>query len=581
MRARQRGGLAYTAVRMTVGRERFGMRAGAWRVALAGVVALAGCSEKRAPVAALEGPCRHTSLGQVCHTLGGAPAQDDDEPVLELECDLPPEGQALRDEVWDPTPQAEQPETCEEAVASKSYVGCEFWPTVTANGVAYIFDFAVVVANTGAEPADVVVERDGEQFAHVTVAPNSLEKIFLPWVDALKVGLIECDENRVAPAKSVRVAHGAYHLTSDRPVVAYQFNPFEFETSGGPPDKDWKECTRASYSNDASLLLPVQALGTSYRGMTFSSVDDWLESPPTLTVTGTADDTTVTVYAPANYSVSAGVGVPPIPKGSKYDFTLNAGDVLQLSSSDLSLAGALIESDRPVQVISGHYCADVPSGVYTCDHLEETLPPAQALGRRYLVAPPTGPDGLPIPYAVTFQGNQDGTQLFYPGGKPKGAPDTLQAGESSFIANVDEKFEVLATRELGLLLFLQGGSAIDNLSTDPSQSISVPLQQYRRRYVFLAANDYVVNYADVIAPSGAVIEVDGKVVTAEREPFSCSSYEVVRVWLDQSGDGIHVLEASEPVSVQVLGHAFATSYQYPGGLNFSEISEAPPRPVVK
>jgi hypothetical protein len=70
-------------------------------------------------------------------------------------------------------------------------------------------------------------------------------------------------------------------------------------------------------------------------------------------------------------------------------------------------------------------------------------------------------------------------------------------------------------------------------------------------------------------------------VTAEREPFSCTSYEVVRVWLDQSGDGIHVLEASEPVSVQVLGHAFATSYMYPGGLNFSEISEAPPHPVVK
>lgn len=562
-----------------VGCERFGMRVGTWALALASVVVLVACGDKRAPAAAVAGPCRHTSLGQICQTAGGAPA--DDEPELELECDLPPAGQALRDEVWDPTPQAEQPATCEEAVASKSYVGCEFWPTVTANEVAYIFDFAVVVANTGALPADVVVERNAEQVAHVTVAPDSAEKIFLPWVDALKVGLNECEESGPSAANSVKVAHGAYHLTSDRPIVAYQFNPFEFETSGGPSDKDWKECKTSSYSNDASLLLPAQALGTSYRGMTFSSAGDRLASFPTLSVTGTADDTTVRVYAPANYDVSAGVGAPPIPKGSKYDFTLDAGDVLQLSSSDLSLAGALIESDRPVQVISGHYCADVPAGVYTCDHLEETLPPARSLGRRYLVAPPTGPEGLPIPYAVTFQGNQDDTQLFYPGGRPQGAPETLQAGDSVFIANVKEKFEVLATRELGVLLYLQGGSAIDNLSTDPSQSIAVPLQQYRRRYVFLGANDYLVNYADVIAPSGTVIEVDGKAVTAEREPFSCTSYEVVRVWLDQSGDGIHVLEASEPVSVQVLGHAFATSYMYPGGLNFSEISEAPPHPVVK
>jgi hypothetical protein len=561
---------------MMFGRERLGMRVG---LALASVVALVGCGDKRAPAAALEGPCKYTSLGQVCQTAGGAPT-DDDEPVLELECDLPPAGQALRDEVWDPTPQAEQPETCEEAVASKSYVGCEFWPTVTANEVAYIFDFAVVVANTGALPAEVVVERNAEEFARVTVDPNSLQKIFLPWVDALKVGLNECEDSGLLAAQSVRLAHGAYHLTSDRPVVAYQFNPFEFDTAGGPPDKDWKDCKRSSYSNDASLLLPVQALGTSYRGMTFSSVGG-IPSFPTLSVTGTADATTVTVYAPQNYDIAAGVGVPPIPKGGKHDFTLNAGDVLQLSSTNFSLAGALIESDRPVQVISGHFCATVPANVFACDHLEETLPPAQALGRRYLVAPPTGPEGLPIPYAVTFQGNQDDTQLFYPGGKPQGAPETLQAGDSVFIANVSEKFEVLATHELGLLLFLQGGGTIDNYSTDPSQSISVPLQQYRRRYVFLAANDYLVNYADVIAPSGAKVMLDGKEVTVEREQFSCTSYEVIRVWLDQSGDGIHVLEASEPVSVQVLGHALTTSYMYPGGLNFSEISEAPPRPVVK
>ena len=255
--------------------------------------------------------------------------------------------------------------------------------------------------------------------------------------------------------------------------------------------------------------------------------------------------------------------------------------MLQLTSPGFTLSGALIDSDLPVQVISGHYCANVPADVYACDHLEETLPPAQALGRRYLVAPPTGPEGGPIAYAVAFQGNQDDTHLFYPGGKPKGAPETLAAGESSFIANVNQKFEVLATHELGLLLFLQGGEKAQSGTTDPSQSIAVPLQQYRRRYVFLAANDYLVNYADVIAPSGAEVRLDGKPVTVERDQFSCTSYEVLRIWLDQSGDGIHVLEASAPVSVQVLGHASYTSYQYPGGLNFSEISEAPPHPTVK
>src|SRR5690606_24908237 len=55
-----------------------------------------------------------------------------------------------------PTPEAglpagetRDPETCEEAKTTKSYVGCDYWPTVTPNGVWSIFSYAAVVANTG------------------------------------------------------------------------------------------------------------------------------------------------------------------------------------------------------------------------------------------------------------------------------------------------------------------------------------------------------------------------------------------------------------------------------------------------
>src|SRR4051812_18236809 len=40
------------------------------------------------------------------------------------------------------------PKTCAEAAASKTYVGCDFWPTVTDNIVRPDFDYAVAVANT-------------------------------------------------------------------------------------------------------------------------------------------------------------------------------------------------------------------------------------------------------------------------------------------------------------------------------------------------------------------------------------------------------------------------------------------------
>src|SRR5688572_6115045 len=65
-----------------------------------------------------------------------------------------PSGGTPADLPQDPTA---DPTSCEEAKVTKSYVGCDYWPTVTANGVWSLFDFAVVVSNVGGAPADVAV----------------------------------------------------------------------------------------------------------------------------------------------------------------------------------------------------------------------------------------------------------------------------------------------------------------------------------------------------------------------------------------------------------------------------------------
>ena len=78
------------------------------------------------------------------------------------------------------------PKTCAEAAQFKTYVGCDFWPTVTGNVVWSVFDFAAVVANAGDTTASVTVERNGQVVASASVAPNSVGTLYLPWVPALK-----------------------------------------------------------------------------------------------------------------------------------------------------------------------------------------------------------------------------------------------------------------------------------------------------------------------------------------------------------------------------------------------------------
>src|SRR5690606_19381158 len=46
---------------------------------------------------------------------------------------------------------------CAPEVLGNSYIGCEYFPTVTANHVSTTFDFAIAVSNTSSSPAQIVV----------------------------------------------------------------------------------------------------------------------------------------------------------------------------------------------------------------------------------------------------------------------------------------------------------------------------------------------------------------------------------------------------------------------------------------
>lgn len=488
-------------------------------------------------------------------------------------------------------PVAEDPKTCAEAAASKSYVGCEFWPTVVDNIVRSVFDYAVVVANAGDTEAEVTVTRLGATVATATVAPNGLQTLYLPWVPELKTlspaGF--CGPTSVK-TETVRADDGAYRLTSTRPVAVYQFNAIEYAGTGGPPGKDWSSCPLGnclgqmcfSYTNDASLLLPATALTGTYR---IAGAPAWPDEsftfPPYFAVTGTKDGTEVTVQLSATGAVAGGGGVPTAQFGGTVTFPLNAGDVVQVVGTELSdFSGTLVKATQPVQVITGIACTQMPHGVVACDHIEESVFPAETLGKRYFVTSPTGPHGTAVGHVVRLYGNVNGTQLTYPGQNP-GAPGQINAGEVVELGVITTDFEIVGDHEFTVASFQTGaeqadpGVPFDQAKGDPAQSFMTTVEQYRKKYVFLAPGDYDVSFADVVGPAGAELTLDGVVVTKTSEPLS-SGYVTTRVELGPGNGGAHVLTASEPVGLQVIGYGTYTSYQYPGGLNLGLISPAPP-----
>ena len=119
----------------------------------------------------------------------------------------------------------------------------------------------------------------------VMVAPNALEKIYLPWVASLKGADADPCGDLIAPPASVAQQAGAFHLVASVPVTVYQFSALEYIGQGGAPGKDWSTCPGLqtcqtsfqangcfSFTNDASLLLPSTAMTGNYR---ISSQADW------------------------------------------------------------------------------------------------------------------------------------------------------------------------------------------------------------------------------------------------------------------------------------------------------------------
>jgi hypothetical protein len=526
-----------------------------------------------------------------------------------------------------------EPLSCDEAALAHTYVGCDFWPTIVANPVWQEFEPAVVMANANDMPVTVTIDGPAGFHQEVIIAPKGLETVMLKWVEALKGPeflLTNTSEGRLDA--SSRADKGAYHLVSTLPITAWQFNPLKYELPAGSCDRipaGAMGCRSAT--NDASLLIPSTAMTETYRVFGYSSKHEgtlWGTVPGGIAITATKDATTVQVQLGPKCGVeifpttmlgtcvSPGSGVMAGMPGEVQTYTMNAGDVVQLvgawakdpQTKNADLSGTVVKAAPgfPVQVVAFNAISQLPDGsVGNADHMEETVLPAEVIGKKYIVVPPTTPLGKSVGHVVRIYGNRDGTTLTYPEGKPPGAPDVINEGEvvqvpplpvgtpaaecrsvpdncmvnMPFVVEGSEAFAVASFMVGGPLQTMKPGD-YDSLG-DPSFSMEVTPEQFRREYTFLAPADYELNFADVLVPTGASVVLDGVTITEAPTPIG-SEWGSLRLKLDSATGGVHTLttDHAKGLGLQVMGFGAATSYYYPGGLNLQRITE-PPVIVVK
>ena len=243
---------------------------------------------------------------------------------------------------------------CERALMEPSNVGCDFWGvdldneavTSPVSNDAAAQQYSIVIANNQDYEVQIQVLKNAGRVGgplqeqvqvNTTVPAHGIKQIDLPMreVDGT---MGQNGPYAIGSGSHTFVSPHAWHVITSGPVVAYQFNPIIQQ-----------------FSNDASILIPIQALGRHYYVFGWPTANPcgpppgqfgYFESVPdrtSITIVGVEDNTTVTVNATHPIAASggdSGFTIPATPAGQPFTFTVNKYDVVNL------------ESDQPVAQIT-------------------------------------------------------------------------------------------------------------------------------------------------------------------------------------------------------------------------------------
>lgn len=482
---------------------------------------------------------------------------------------------------------------CDAAENQPTNVGCEFWAVDLDNEYSQANDAAsapwgVVISNFGTTQAVVNIERNDAapgaplQAASVqsfVLQPGELKEVQLP---TREVDGSTSADNGTGTA----LTSNAYRIKTSAPVVVYQFNTL-----------------KNSFSNDASLLLPRNALGNVYRVLGWPTANA-ITVPGLPAIPGIPDHSFVTILgtqAGTNVRVQlggaivAGATVPAKKKGDIVEAVLGPFDVLNLESDGLpgDMTGTVVESSAPVAVFTGGERGIAPGNTdglpappgYTrdqlccTDHLEEQLLPVTSYGKKFVMtrSPIRSTGGYAEPDIIRFMGVAAPTTVKTNLPAPFDL-FTLQPGEvkdawtqTDFVAEATEPVAIAQ------ILVSAGFTNSPKYGGDPSLTIPPPIDQYRRDYLFNVPSSWDANFVVIATPEGAKVTIDGQ------EPAGCvvekagqldgKSWEARRCQVSQ---GPHKMAGDQAFGIVAYGYGNVGSYAFVGGANVRKIYEPPP-----
>ncbi|MCK5741375.1 MAG: IgGFc-binding protein, partial [Chlorobi bacterium] len=309
------------------------------------------------------------------------------------------------------------------------------------------------------------------------------------------------------------------------------------------------------------------------------------------------DKTTVRIeYGGEDWTETAGGKKP----GEKSTFNMNEGDVVCIGtvSKHGDLTGTKITSNYPVAVISGSYCAGIPSGSGNCNVLIEAEIPTNAWSLDYHISKISGSSGKST---LRIFARENATQIFKDG-KPFGFISKSGGinGEGWLEYRAFETdsipFVISGDKPISVTQYNQGSDE-EGAESGAFQMLMSTRESYLEEYIFPTPglnggsgfdNNYL-NLVYEVTELGTIpddlklgkfedsVVVWEQINAIDSDPgaefeYSLKDKRYFSKTIKLPGNGIYRVKAKDPFAGYAYGHSAGKSYGFPLGGGYFDLS---------
>lgn len=463
-------------------------------------------------------------------------------------------------------------------------MGNEFWFTIPPcyEDVSSGFQNLIKIFVTSPVKTEVIVEVPGKGYYNTRMTvPNDVIEFNLT---SAKGQPYSKSANQPCVAEQVYKSNGI-HVFSKQPLVVY--------------------CVvRYHWTSEGFLCIPLSSLGTEYIVSGYK-VDPMFSSrwnyklPNLCGVTAAFNDTKVTWTMGGNSKTITAGGQKP---GDIKEWTLQKGDVLMYStnSDEADLSGSKIVSTKPVSMVTGLQCADIPVGNEWCDYVAEMDIPTYAWGSRLHV-----PKIINRKYAslIRIYAKEPNTTIYKDGNQVGIIKSSGGVEGDGFLEmrmmpmDQNPKSVVISSDKPINVTLLNCGTQEDanGGSSDPFTMAITPYEQYQKEITFCTPGIYggtgfSDNYINLVYQTDANGSMPDDVMFANVSygEYKWSKLKTKFAGIDEPftydidgkkfavkcfklpNDGVYKIKATNPFAAYSFGFSDYDSYGFLSGASFAE-----------